>query len=69
MKTAANGLAIALCAMMLVACSDQGGQKESLGTLLGAVGGGVVAGEAVEDDLFFGESGNEFFFEDSTEEF
>ena len=31
--------------MLLAACSEQGGQKESIGTLLGAVGGGLAGSQ------------------------
>lgn len=45
MNIAARTVAVGLCAAMLGACSQQGGQKESIGTLLGAVGGGVAGAQ------------------------
>ena len=44
-KTAAKAVAIGLSTMMLAACAEQGGQKESIGTLLGAVGGGLAGSQ------------------------
>lgn len=45
MNIVAKAVAIGLSAAMLTACAGDSGQKESIGTLLGAVGGGLAGAQ------------------------